>query len=320
MTRNRSALLLAGALALGGCVLNTAEAPRPELAALPGAEEFAISAPSTGVSAELADYYSRVQNGLLTQGLLRTDGGGPDVPFGQRDLVRNFLKIAFYEEYSDTGGRLIARESASRMHRFDVPVTISVTFGDSVPKAARERDEKEVARFVSRLARVTGHSIRKVPAGSGNFHVFIVSEDERRTLGPVLRAAMPTISTTALNTVRDLPRSTYCLAFATDPERDGTYSQAIAIVRAEHPDLLRASCIQEEIAQGLGLSNDYALARPSIFNDDEEFGLLTHHDELLLGMLYDRRLRPGMSEAEARPIAEKIAAELLGEDRLALAE
>ena len=30
------------------------------------------------------------------------------------------------------------------------------------------------------------------------------------------------------------------------------------------------------MAQGLGLSNDYALARPSIFNDDEEFGLPDH--------------------------------------------
>ena len=124
---------------------------------------------------------------------------------------------------------------------------------------------------------------------------------------------MPNISTTALNTVVNLPRSTYCLAFATDPEGDGTYSHAIAVIRAEHPDLLRTSCIQEELAQGLGLSNDYALARPSIFNDDEEFGLLTRHDELLLQMLYDRRLRARHGEAEARPIVEQIAAELMGQ-------
>jgi DUF2927 family protein len=123
---------------------------------------------------------------------------------------------------------------------------------------------------------------------------------------------MPNISTTALNTVVNLPRSTYCLAFATDPEQDGTYNQAVAVIRAEHPDLLRASCIHEEVAQGMGLSNDYALARPSIFNDDEEFGFLTTHDELLLKMLYDPRLRPGMREAEARPIVEQIARELMG--------
>ncbi len=140
----------------------------------------------------------------------------------------------------------------------------------------------------------------------------MVSENERRALEPRLRQIMPNISRTALNTVINLPESTYCLAFATDPEQDGTYDQAIAIIRAEHPDLLRASCIHEEVTQGLGLSNDFPLARPSIFNDDEEFGFLTGHDEILLKMLYDRRLRPGMTEGEARPIVERIAAELMG--------
>lgn len=262
---------------------------------------------------QLADYYARVQNGLLTQGLLRTDGGGPDVPFGSRDLVRNFLKIAFYEEYADSGGYLVARENASRMHRWSRPVSLSIEFGPSVGAADRARDSAVTARLVKRLVRATGHPISLTAAGSGNFRVFVVSEDERRAMGPKLKAIMPGISTTAMNTVINLPQSTYCLVFATDPQQDGTYDQAVAVIRAEHPDLLRASCLHEEITQGLGLANDSPLARPSIFNDDEEFGLLTTHDEYLLKMLYDPRLRPGMSEAEARPIVERIAAELMGD-------
>jgi hypothetical protein len=35
-------------------------------------------------------------------------------------------------------------------------------------------------------------------------------------------------------------------------------------------------------------------------------------DEILLKILYDRRLRPGMTESEARPIVEVIAAEIMG--------
>ena len=91
-----------------------------------------------------------------------------------------------------------------------------------------------------------------------------------------------------------------------------TYTKAVALIRGEHPDLLRLACIHEELAQGLGLANDSPQARPSIFNDDEEFGLLTTHDELLLRMLYDPRLTPGMSAAEAAPIARRIASELMG--------
>ena len=75
--------------------------------------------------------------------------------------------------------------------------------------------------------------------------------------------------------------------------------------------LPHGTVVVEELAQSLGLVNDWPRARPSIFNDNEEFALLTRQDELMLKMLYDARLRPGMSEAEARPIVEQIAAELM---------
>src|SRR5690606_1703046 len=89
------------------------------------------------------------------------------------------------------------------------------------------------------------------------------------------------------------------------------YVSAVAVIRAELPARLRSSCIHEELAQGLGLANGSPRARPAIFNDDEEFALLTVHDELLLEMLYDTRPRPGMTPADAAPLLEGIAAERL---------
>ena len=84
----------------------------------------------------------------------------------------------------------------------------------------------------------------------------------------------------------------------------------MAIIRAELPPRLRTSCIHEELAQGMGLANDSPTARPSIFNDDEEFALLTNHDALLLQMLYDQRLTPGMTAETATPVVRTIAGEL----------
>ena len=110
-----------------------------------------------------------------------------------------------------------------------------------------------------------------------------------------------------------LPRAIHCLVIAFSDLQGGyDYDQAIALIRAEHPDLLTQSCIHEEVAQGLGVGNDSPSARPSIFNDDDEFALLTTHDELLLRILYDPRLRPGMTKDEALPIAAEIAAGLTG--------
>jgi hypothetical protein len=114
-----------------------------------------------------------------------------------------------------------------------------------------------------------------------------------------------------LRAVLNMPRSTYCLVVGFSSGAGSVYSQAVAVIRAEHPDLMRLACIHEEIAQGLGLVNDSPQARPSIFNDNEEFGLLTRHDELLLRLLYDSRLTPGMTVAVAEPLVRTIAAELL---------
>ena len=82
-----------------------------------------------------------------------------------------------------------------------------------------------------------------------------------------------------------------------------------AVIRAELPPLLRLSCIHEEMAQGLGLAND-STARPSIFNDDDEFARLTGMDEKMLLMLYDIRLKPGMDEETAMPIVNELARSL----------
>jgi hypothetical protein len=271
--------------------------PEPPRTVAPGPE-----------SRELAAYYQRVQDGLLSQGLLRTDGGGPDTPFNKRQLVENFVRIAIYEEDTTVGGRLVAQQNASRLHRWESPVRMQLEFGETVPREVQVRDRNAVTSYAKRLSRITGLPIEMVGAG-GNYHVFILNEAERRKLGPRLRQIVPGLPDSTVRAITELPRSDYCIVFALDPTDSGVYTKAVAVIRAEHPDLMRLSCIHEEVAQGLGLSNDSPAARPSIFNDDEEFGLLTEHDEYLLRLLYDPRMKPGMDPATARATANVIAAE-----------
>jgi len=268
-----------------------------------------VPAPSAA-SAAAQIYFAQVQQQLLSQGLLRTDAGGADTPFTDRMLADNFIRIALYDEYSREGGAFVQRETTSQLRRWAEPVRVGLYFGASVPAERQATDRARVASYLARLSQLSGHPIAL--SDTPNFWLYIVNEDERAALAPQIRAALPGVSAADIKGITEMPRSTYCLVYAMTERGSAAYGRAFAVVRAEHPDLLRLSCIHEEVAQGLGLANDSPRARPSIFNDDEEFALLTVQDELMLRILYDPTLRPGMTEAEARPIVQTLASRFLG--------
>lgn len=299
-----------GLLALAACVTTPLEptarpVARPAVVAPAPAPTF--SAPSER-SVALARHYSRLQANLMAQGLLRTGGGSFDTPYTATDLARNFERIAFYDEYARGGGLRASNSGPDVLRKWVDPIRMAVEFGASVTPAMRATDKKAIDAYVARLSRVTGHPI-SVNATKANFHVIISSEDDRAQTLARVRHLAPNIGSATTALVRNPPRSIYCMVLTfVGGEGDNTYDQAIALIRSEQPDLMRRSCIHEELAQGLGLGNDSALARPSIFNDDEEFALLTTHDEELLRLLFNPALRPGVTLDEARPLIRRILA------------
>lgn len=267
-------------------------------------------APPTPKSAAAMAYYAQMQAALLRDGLLRTDPGA-EIPLSADTLAANFLKIALYDEYRRDATGFVPQETVSELRRWEIPVRIGLRFGASMPRDRQDTDRARMASLVARLSLVTGHPM-VMDDTHPNFWVYIVSEDEREALEPQIRAVLPGLSPGDIAGITQMPRSTYCMVYAASAGGDGAYTQAFAVIRAEHPDLLRLSCMHEELAQGLGLPNDSRKARPSIFNDDEEFALLTDQDEMLLRMLYSPDLHPGMLVAEARPIVMALARRILG--------
>jgi len=303
------ALALAG---LGACdMVGPATAP-PGVSAPPRPD--LEPAPASEASRQVTTYFAAQENSLRARGLMRTDGGGADTPYGASALASNFTRIALFNEYTDVGGRIVQRPSPGSLRRWEGPVRLRLEFGAQVSPDTRRKDGADVAAYASRLARATRHPISFVgsntSASAANFHILVLTEDERRSIGDRLRALVPGIDDQSIALIETMPISVSCLVLAFSRSGTSVYSDAITIVRAELPDLTRLSCYHEELAQGLGLPNDSALARPSIFNDNEEFALLTGHDEGLLRILYDARLRPGMREPEARGLIQIIAAEL----------
>lgn len=305
----KAAWLAAFAATLSACVPQGTGTGGGIPAAGPATEGETASAASRA----LRSYYAGVQADLLSRGLMRTDGGTRDAPFNARMLADNFIRIALYDEYDSSSGNLVARATESRLRRWNTPVRMGLYFGASVPGERQASDRARIASLLARLSRLTGLPIH-LATTKVNFFLYIVNEDERMALGPVVAAAIPGVTASDIASFTRMPSSTYCQVSAMVDNQTSLYRRAFAVIRAEHPDLMKLSCLHEEITQGLGLPNDSPSARPSIYNDDQEFALLTPMDEMMLRMLYDRRLQPGMSVQQARPVVQQIAQEMVGGD------
>lgn len=270
----------------------------------------APEAPQTPASAAARAHYARVQSALLAEGLLRTQTAPEDAPFTDRNLTENFLHIALFDEYS--GGTVTARSTpaAIPLRRWVAPVRVAVAIGPAVPAAEARTDRARIAAYLARLAALTGHPMTLVDQGA-NLWVHVATVDERQALGPQLRRELDEITDNQIAAVTRMSPDTYCQVITAFDAQSSTLTHAVVVIPAEQPDLLRLACLHEELAQSLGLPNDSAFARPSIFNDNQEFALLTRQDELMLRILYDRALRPGMTKAEARPIVETLATRLI---------
>lgn len=255
---------------------------------------------------DLTRYYQRIEAQMVSEGHLRQDRRVPALD--AQTLARNFMSIAMRTEYSASGS---GGGGYNPLRRWEDPVRLGVHFGPSVSAAQQRRDLAALRGVTQRLHRATGHPIRVVSSGA-NFHVLVLSEPERANVRNTLLRIEPGLSRAAQSAVMRMRPDTFCLVMAIphDDPANGI-RQAIAIVRAEHPPRMRQSCMEEELAQGMGLTNDSREARPSIFNDDEEFGVLTRHDELLLRMLYHDGLTCGMAPRDVVPRVEAVAQAVL---------
>ncbi|MEC9347033.1 MAG: DUF2927 domain-containing protein [Pseudomonadota bacterium] len=75
-------------------------------------------------------------------------------------------------------------------------------------------------------------------------------------------------------------------------------------------DTMHANCVHEEVTQALGLPNDNSSLSLSMFNDTGGVDRIGTYDLCLVAMLYDPRIRPGMTPDEVMPLLPAVIADL----------
>ncbi len=267
-------------------------------------------------------------------GGLRMERAPGDAPVDAATLIRNFRKIAYELESNPFGYGPGAprQEGRSMLKRWESDVHTQIVWDEE--SAAGPADD--TIAFARKLSDLTGVPLKvsqheqvstDLPdADNVNFFVFLGTGEFFENMLAELKAPsvgddeeMAEVSSGFLEFFATWHRSySPCAAQSYSETSDagdtGRIFLAFVAIRTDLQDPMTQSCIEEELAQSMGLMNDDKDVRPSLFNDDHEFALLTNHDELLLKVLYDARLTAGMSAPQSMPIVRQIARELLPDD------
>ena len=207
--------------------------------------------------------------------------------FSDEEIADGFFKIAFGAEMH-TSGRV------DRIRKYDVPVRVYV---DSRAKPDRRA---EVAAVVVDIRSRVAHLDIAITAerGTANVVVRLVRDrDMARTIrrlygrdrgGRIVRSLEP-----------------QCLSgFRKDDTYRIVHSDVILAVDAG--EFVFSDCVYEELLQALGPINDDPTVPWTMFNDDVQMGFFDRYDQYLLNILYDPRIRPGMTPDEVRRLLPQV--------------
>ncbi len=203
-------------------------------------------------------------------------------------LLANLLDVVFGSEFIGEDSRVVRKWSG--------PMRLAIYARDPL------RYRHLVLPHLDHLRRLTGLDIRLVDSSEPdqNAYVFVFGREQfyayaEQHLGPGKN-----------------PRTNRFLAcfgyFHANGRKD--IDEITAVIPSFISDEEIRTCVVEEVTQAIGLPNDSDSANPSIFNDDDAYQDLTWQDELFLRVLYDPRVRSGMTRVEFEPLAGRILEEL----------
>jgi hypothetical protein len=260
-----------------------------------------LSACAGNVSPEA---YSRLTDDLLSKGHLRIDTKPKDAPFDTIGLARSFRDVTFQYEFHFDGDQIVNQPLPKPLKRWRGTIRYKL-IGD----AHTWEDAREIEQLTARIGNLTGLTFVR-SSDAHDMLISIASPEGREQVSQQFADRNMPVYKERYDIWRRTPNWMCGATLSASNADRSRLVYAHIFIGSEVTGLLRKACIQEEIVQSLGLTNDSDEARPSIFNDDQEFAILTDHDALLLQVLYDPRLKPGMPADQAMPIVRRILEEL----------
>jgi hypothetical protein len=207
--------------------------------------------------------------------------------FTNEEIKDGFFKIAFQAE-------LQIGPKSERVRKFDEPVRI---FIDS--KAQPDRSA-EIATIVADIRRRIDHLDVAITDDreAANFVVSLVADHD------VAATISERYGSSRANQI-EKALTPQCLS-GIGKDKQFRIRRAEVILPVDAGDFTFYDCAYEELLQGLGAINDDSSVPWTMFNDDVQMGFFDVYDQYLLNILYDPRIRPGMTKTEVEGVIPSV--------------
>lgn len=176
-----------------------------------------------------------------------------------------------------------------RVKKFTGPVLFYV---HNLSKQDRSGTVQRFIREINRRINNLSTGLVSTPA-EANFEIYVVDRDQYEAV----------VKTDVYRNARaKVPGR--CLVRVVSGRKGIKRSSAVIV--SDDGEFLFRRCLVEEILQGLGPMNDNASLAHSVFNDSSRHSRFTVFDQIILNMLYDPRIKPGMSVKQTRDLLPQV--------------
>jgi Protein of unknown function (DUF2927) len=210
--------------------------------------------------------------------------------FTDAEITDGFFKTAFGAEYQLAG-------RVDRIRKYDVPVRV---FADG-----NRRDRKaQLAKVVADIGQRVAHLDIAMTESRDDANIVVTLVRDRDLYRTIAKSY-------GRQRAREIKTSLdpQCLSgFRKNERYEIEHSDVILTV--DNGDFVFFDCAHEELLQSLGPINDTSSVPWTMFNDNVSMGFFDVYDQYILNILYDPRIRPGMTIAEVKAILPGVLADV----------
>ncbi|WP_249165937.1 DUF2927 domain-containing protein [Bradyrhizobium sp. AUGA SZCCT0431] len=210
--------------------------------------------------------------------------------FTDSEIIEGFFKIAFGAEYHLAG-------RVDRIRKYEAPVRV---FADGT----RADRKAQLAKIVADIAARVQHLDIAMAANNDDANVLVKlvrDRDLNRTIITFYGSERAREIRTSLD-----PQ---CLSGFRKNERF-EIEHSDVILTVDNGDFVFFDCAYEELLQSLGPINDTPTVPWTMFNDNVSMGYFGVYDQYLLNLLYDPRIKAGMTVQDVRAILPDVLADV----------